>query len=80
MKRQIQIEVTDHDNDAVAEDVSILFLMDDMPIGGATALINPDGTVGEIIISADLDGDGRVDSSDDQLMRDLAATFMRIKW
>lgn len=80
MKREIRIETTDVDANAITEEVSILFVLDDMPIGGATALINPDGTIKDVMIGADLDGDGRIDTTDDQIMCDLAVAFLRVKW
>ena len=48
MKREIRLETTDADGDAVPEKISIVFLQDNEPIGGATALINPDGTIKEV--------------------------------
>lgn len=32
------------------------------------------------MISADLDCAGRIDTTDAQMMRDLAAAFLRVKW
>lgn len=80
MKREIRIETTDVDANAIPEEVSILFVLDDMPIGGATALLNPDGTIKDVMIGTDLDGDNRIDTTDDQIMRDLAVAFLRVKW
>lgn len=80
MKREIRLETTDVDGDAVPEEISIIFLEDDTPIGGATAHINPDGTIKDVMIDADLDGDRAIDTADEQLMRDLAAAFLRITW
>ena len=66
MKHEIRIETTDVDANAIPEEVNIVFVLDDIPIGGATALINPDGTIKDVMIGADLDGDGRIDTTDDQ--------------
>lgn len=80
MKKEIQIYAGDKDSDARAESVSILFMLDDMPIGGAMARIDNSGNVTEVIISADLDGDGQIDTSDEEIMKNIARAFMKIKW
>jgi hypothetical protein len=80
MKREIRLETTDVDANTIPEEVSILFVFDDVPVGGATALINPDGTIKDVMIGADLDGDGRIDTTDDQIMCDLATAFLQVKW
>lgn len=80
MKREIRLETTDVDENTVPEEVSILFVWDEVPVGGATALITSDGMIKDVLIGADLDNDGRIDTTDEQIMYDLAAAFLRVKW
>ncbi len=80
MKKEIQIYAEDIDSDARPESVSILFVADDMPIGGATAKVDQEGNVTDVIIASDLDGDGQIDTSDEQIMIDIAKAFLKVKW
>ncbi|ETX01556.1 hypothetical protein [Candidatus Entotheonella palauensis] len=80
MKKEIQIYAEDKESDGIPESVSILFMADEMPIGGATAKVDGQGNVTEVMISSDLDGDGQIDTSDEQIMKDIATAFMKVKW
>jgi hypothetical protein len=48
-------------------------------VGSAIAEMNS-GEVGAIIISGDLNNDDKVDTSDEQIIRDIAVAVSKIKW
>ena len=55
-------------------------MLDDKLLGGAMAKADGAGNVTDITITGDLDGDGNVDTSDEQIIRDIANAFLRVKW
>jgi hypothetical protein len=63
----------------IDDNFELLFLVDEEVVGSAIAEMNS-GEVGAIIISGDLNNDDKVDTSDEQIIRDIAVAVSKIKW
>ena len=79
-KKEIKIHTRDADANAQAESIETQFFLDDQKIGGAVATMSPDGSVADVAINADLNGDGRIDTSDEQIMKDIASAYAKVVW
>ena len=79
-KKEIQIYASDEDANGRAESIETQFLFNDQNIGGACAKMNLQGDVTDIDINADLNGDGRIDVSDEQIMKNIALAYAKVNW
>ncbi|MGK7889201.1 MAG: hypothetical protein AB4042_07690 [Leptolyngbyaceae cyanobacterium] len=79
-KKEIKIAASDEDTNGRAESIETQLLLDDQSIGGALAKMSPQGDVTDIDIDADLNGDGRIDVSDEQVMKNIAEAYAKVTW